>query len=294
MDANMALAAYDHLMEEGFAVVPQALDPTLCEKALDAIDTFKRKHKTAVTPNADSFGHLYRVVNTHLAIDALADAFTQCHGALAVADRYFGRPTSLYTTLYYERGSEQGLHRDTPYFCTNPADQYLGLWLALDDVDEGNGPLRVVPKSHKLPPIDVQALAREIFPDPNDIPSLSEEGWNRYQAEVKRLSDESGLTTKDVHVRRGDVIIWHPSMFHGGAPHRDKPRSRRSLVMHVTPQGVPVYQIDVFFQPSKPVSDRATWSYYTHGDRKIARFNKIDFGHEYVMPVRRLRWPFGR
>jgi phytanoyl-CoA hydroxylase len=283
----MTRTGYEQLMEEGYTVIPQALHPSLCQKALEAVDKFKRENKEAVTPNADSFGHLHRVVNTHLAIEEFVDAFTKCHEALAVADRYFGRPTTLYTTLYYERGSEQPLHRDTPYFCTKPADQYLGLWLALDDVDEGNGPLRVVPGSHRLPPIDVEALAREIFPDPNDIPSLSEEGWIRYQAEVKRLSDEAGLTAKDVHVRRGDVIIWHPSMFHGGAPHHEKSRSRRSLVMHVTPEGVPVYHIDVFYRPSKPVSDRASWAYYRRRDRKIANFNEIDFGHKYTLPVRR-------
>ncbi|RDS83489.1 phytanoyl-CoA dioxygenase family protein [Dyella psychrodurans] len=278
-------------MEHGFVVIPKALDASCCERALDAMEAFKRKHQAAVTPNADEFGHLYRVVNTHLAIDSLADAFVESRAALTVADRYFGRPTSLYTTLYYERGSEQGLHRDTPYFCTKPADQYLGMWLALDDVDADNGPLRVVPGSHRLPAIDVEALARELFPHQTEIPAISDVAFSRYQAEVQRLSDEHKLVAEDVHVRRGDVIIWHPSMFHGGAPHHAKERSRRSLVMHVTPRGMPVYQMDVFLQPSKPVPERASWRYYRHRDRSIARFDRIDFGHKYVMPVRRLRWP---
>jgi len=292
MDSTLTTSAYTQLMDQGFAVVPQALDTARCERALSAINAFKREHQAAVTPNADEFGHLYRVVNTHLAIDSVADAFVESRKALAVADRYFGRPTSLYTTLYYERGSEQSLHRDTPYFCTKPADQYLGMWLALDDVDAGNGPLRVVPGSHQLPPVDVEALARELFPDQEKIPKISDAAFSRYQAEVQRLSDEQGLVAQEVHVRQGDVIIWHPSLFHGGAPHLVKHRPRRSLVMHVTPQGVPVYQIDVFFQPSKPVPERASWRYYRHHDRKIAKFDQIDFGHQYVMPVRRLRWPF--
>ena len=28
--------------------------------------------------------------------------------------------TSLYTSLFYETGSEQPIHRDTPLFCTRP------------------------------------------------------------------------------------------------------------------------------------------------------------------------------
>ncbi|HUB88328.1 MAG TPA: phytanoyl-CoA dioxygenase family protein [Dyella sp.] len=287
----MFVDAYDQLMEHGYAVIPNALDIACCQRALASIEAFKRKHQAMVAPNADEFGHLYRVVNLHLALDSLADAFVESHAALAVADRYFGRSAALYTTLYYERGSEQSLHRDTPYFCTKPSDHYLGMWLALDDVDEGNGPLRVVPGSHQLPPIDVEALARELFPNQESIPKISDKGFAGYQAEVQRLSDAHGLSAREVHVRRGDVILWHPSMFHGGMPHLTKNRPRRSLVMHITPMGVPVYQLDVFFQPSKPVPDRASWRYYRHRDRKIAKFDQIDFGHQYVMPVRRLRWP---
>lgn len=292
MDLTTTESAYAHLMEHGFVVIPQALHSTYCERALAAIHSFKQKHHTAVKPNADEYGHLYRVVNTHLAIDELTDAFVHSTPALAVADRYFGRPATLYTSLYYERGSEQSFHRDTPYFCTKPADQYLGMWLALDDVDANNGPLCVVPGSHRLPPVDVEALARELFPDNAEIPKISDKAFARYQAEVQQQSDAHGLVAQQVHVNQGDVIIWHPSMLHGGAPHLNKERSRRSLVMHITPQGMPVYQTDVFFQPSKPVSEHASWRYYKHHDRKIAKFNQIDFGHQYVMPVRRLRWLF--
>ena len=153
------------LHETGFVVVRGAVDPSLCRRALAGIDAFKAKHRKAVVANANEFGHLYRVVNLHLAVDALAAAFAD-NQALAVTDRFFGEATTLYTSLYYERGSEQALHRDTPYFCTRPADRYLGVWLALDDVDADNGPLRVVPRSHLLPAIDVRALARELFPDP--------------------------------------------------------------------------------------------------------------------------------
>jgi ectoine hydroxylase-related dioxygenase (phytanoyl-CoA dioxygenase family) len=166
------------------------------------------------------------------------------------------------------------------------------VWLALDDVDSGNGPLRVVPRSHLLPPIDVDALARKLFPDPGVIPAISDAGWNAYQAAVQHQCDERGMQAQEVHVQRGDVIIWHPSMFHGGSPHRIKQRSRRSLVMHVTPQGVPVHQIDVFLNPDKPVATKAGWRYYRHGQRRIARFREIDFGHTHKLPVRRLRWPW--
>lgn len=282
-------SGWNQLIDEGYAVIPSAVDVDVCEEALRQVDALKKAHADIVSKNADEFGHLYRVVNLHLALDGLKRAFVENHRGLEVCDRFFGEPTSLYTTLYYERGSEQDFHRDTPYFSTKPAGKYLGVWLALDDVDDENGPLRVTPASHVLLPINVEEMAAEIFPDPINIPSMSMEGWNVYQAAVQRQAREKGLVQKNVHVKRGDVIIWHPEMLHGGAPHVNKARSRRSLVMHVTPVGVPVYHIDVFFNPSKKVPTKAGWGYEEFQKRKIAKFDRVDFGHEYSVPVNKLR-----
>lgn len=281
--------AYRSLLDEGYGVVCGAVPADLCDRALAAIAALKARHPDIVAGNADAFGHLYRVVNLHLAIEQLAEAFATSRPGLEVCDRFLQAQTALYTSLYYERGSEQGLHRDTPYFCTSPAGKYLGVWLALDDVDGSNGPLRVVPRSHRLPPIDVEALARELFGRSDAVPSNSVVAWDRYQAEVARQAEQHGLVPRDVHVRRGDVIIWHPELLHGGAPHLAKDRSRRSLVMHVTPVGVPVYHMDVFFNPRKKVATAAPWEYATCFGRKIARFHEIDFGHQYAVPVAALR-----
>lgn len=282
-------SGWNQLIEEGYAVIPSAVDVGVCEEALRQVDALKKAHADIVRKNADEFGHLYRVVNLHLALDGLKQAFAENHRGLEVCDRFFGEPTSLYTSLYYERGSEQDFHRDTPYFSTKPAGKYLGVWLALDDVDDENGPLRVTPGSHVLPPIDVEKMATEIFPDPANIPSISMEGWNAYQGAVQKQARAQGLLHKNVSVKRGDVIIWHPEMLHGGAPHINKERSRRSLVMHVTPVGVPVYHIDVFFNPSKKVPTKAGWKYEDFQKRKIAKFDQVDFGHEYAVPLNKLR-----
>jgi phytanoyl-CoA hydroxylase len=72
MDSTPTKNAYAQLMEQGFVVIPRALDDAHCERMLAGIDAFKREHQTAVASNADEFGHLYRVVNMHLAIGSVA------------------------------------------------------------------------------------------------------------------------------------------------------------------------------------------------------------------------------
>ncbi|MCQ4166978.1 phytanoyl-CoA dioxygenase family protein [Tahibacter harae] len=282
------MSLYDDLMRDGFVVVRNAIARERCEQLLQDINAFKQRNAELIAKNAADHGYLYRVSNLHLAVPSLADTFAELAAPFEISDRFFAAPTSLYTSLYYERGSEQDLHRDTPYFTTRPIGRYMGVWLALDDVDGENGPLMVVPGSHLLPPIDVEAMARELFAGLESIPAMSADGWVGYQEAVKQQCADRGMAAQQVHVSRGDVIIWHPELLHGGSVHINKERSRRSLVMHVTPAGTPVYHMDVFYDPTREVPDEATWDYYERGGRKIAQFGHVDFGHEYLVAVENL------
>jgi len=100
-----------------------------------------------------------------------------------------------------------------------------------------------------------------------------------YQRSVAAQCRSVGLASEPLCVQKGDTIIWHPQAPHGGAEIRDLTRTRYSLVMHTTPLGVPVYHQDVFFNPSKQVSDRAPWQYVYAGTRRYADFREISFGH---------------
>ena len=268
---------YDELMRDGFVVMRQALATGLVEEINARIQIFKQRNPSAVQRNLDAHQRLYRVVNLHLVVDAMTRLLT-ANPAIEVCDRFLGAPTTLYTSLYYERGSEQALHRDTPLFCTTPGEKYMGVWSALDRVDDSNGPLRVVPGSHLLSPIDLQALRQQVFAQ-GPVDPMSPAGWTAYQQAVARQCEQAGLQAQSVHVDAGDVIIWHPQLFHGGAPHPSS-GTRRSVVMHVTPKSTPVGHMDVFFGARAPET-RAPWRYYRRGDRELARFRHVDFGHEY-------------
>jgi len=32
--------------------------------------------------------------------------------------------------------------------------------------------------------------------------------------------------------KKGDVLIWHANLFHGGEPHLNKTKTRKSMVLH--------------------------------------------------------------
>ena len=69
------------------------------------------------------------------------------------------RDISIYTSLFFQEGTQQDLHRDAPLFCTYPENKFLGCWFALEDTNKSNGSLSVVPRGHII--IEEEDLIRE-------------------------------------------------------------------------------------------------------------------------------------
>jgi hypothetical protein len=265
-------------------VIPAGLPCQLCDQIREGFVKFANQNRAIFDTYKDEYGHYPRIINLHTAYKPLFELFRRNEIALHLQDYLFGNEAVVYTSIYYERGSAQSIHRDTPYFSTKPEYRYLGMWVALEDTDEDNGPLTVVRRGHLIPEFDREAIARGIFPDPSLIDPESGQLFGAYQQEVAREYLRLGLSSETLCVRKGDTIIWHPQMPHGGAEIRDLKRTRHSIVMHTTPIGVPVYHQDVFFNPQKPVSDRAAWAYIEVKGRRYADFREVDFGHVRAYP----------
>jgi len=244
------------LMRDGYCVVRNAVDERLIDEFLTRWKRFKEEtiapHVDKLVEGEDMIGGRYRrMVNMHLVLPELERLFIN-NRALQVTDRMFGEPATLYTSLYFEIGSAQDFHRDTPYFWTNPGYAYFGVWLALEDTDESNGALTAIKGSHLHPDsFSLRAEIGRLDPDENGNPKAhSGVLWSNYQKRVQQACLDAGLVPAELHVKKGDVIIWHPQLMHGGAGINDFRRSRNSFVMHVTPKYQIVYAQDKFFDPA--------------------------------------------
>jgi hypothetical protein len=106
--------------------------------------------------------------------------------------------------------------------------------------------------------------------------------WDNYQNRVGRICEEKGLKVEEVHVGKGETIIWHPLLAHGGAKITDPERTRMSFVIHTTPMNVPVFHTDVFFDVKRPVPDKAPWSYDDVEGRMMAHTTHLTIGHAHT------------
>jgi ectoine hydroxylase-related dioxygenase (phytanoyl-CoA dioxygenase family) len=258
------------VIDKGYTVIKSGISPQVCREAIEAFRRFEKANDTIFAAHRNAAGHYPRIGNLHAAIPELLRLFTRNHMWLTVQDLLLGAPTALYTSLFYEVGSEQPLHRDTPVFTTRPEYLYFGTTVYLEAAGDENGCLEVMEGAHKLEELDREAIAQRRYDSLDKLPQLDNDLWNDYQNAVIAQGRARGLPVKRLYAEAGDSLIWHPQLPHGGTPIKDRSRTRFSLVMHNTPGAMPVYHQQAFFNPTKPFPDKPQWGYREVEGRQIA------------------------
>lgn len=271
---------YNQLQRDGVTVIPNSFKDGLVENIRNKFIDFLNLNSDIFNKHLDENGHYPRMINMHLAFPNFLELFVNNLISLGVQDAFFNDFSSIYTTLYFERGSAQPIHRDTPYFTTRPEYNYLGVWVALENANSNNGCLEVIRGGHLMPELDREKIALQSYESLDDVPANSQILWDNYQSKVKSECLEAGLKVESIEVAEGDTVIWHPQLPHGGAAIRDIALTRHSLVMHVTPLGTPVYHQDVFFNPKKIVSEKSSFKYRNYKDRSYVNHEYVDIGHK--------------
>lgn len=203
------------------------------------------------------------------------ELITRSDRLLKILDYLFGYQTSVYTSISFKSGTEQALHIDTPVFSTSPREFYFGVWIALEDADEQNGCLTALAGAHKKKYIDEFEFAEERVRDIDDINPNAVDLWPEFQKILVKRAKADGLTQISLEVEKGDVIIWHPQLPHGGSRVLNPTKTRYSTVFHVVPEGIPVYQADVFFnRDKKDISNIASFVY----EKEFGRLFRVGVG----------------
>jgi phytanoyl-CoA hydroxylase len=138
----------------------------------------------------------------------------------------YGAPAIAFQSLYFEYGSQQGLHRDPMFVVTDPPAHLLASWVALEDIAPDSGPLAYVPGSQHLPWYEFDPGS--VVCNQGVTPERRAEFRDWTQAQMR----ERGLEVAPFTCRRGDAFIWHAGLVHGGTPIENPAKTRRSFVVH--------------------------------------------------------------
>jgi hypothetical protein len=150
---------------------------------------------------------------------------------MAFLTAIFDEDPLLFQSLSFDQGSEQGLHQDTAYVVVDRPLEFAACWIALEDVKPGAGELIYVPGSHRFDDFDFNGKK---YWSPDEDGNDKHQEWARW---LYTETERRGLSVESFLARRGDVLIWHADLAHGGRPIVDPTLTRQSLVGHFCPAG---------------------------------------------------------
>lgn len=135
----------------------------------------------------------------------------------------------LFQSLSFHVGSQQGLHQDTAYVVVDRPIELVACWIALEDVLPGSGELQYLVGSHRLPDYD---FGEKKHWDPVADGGAKHDAWFRW---ILSEGDQRQLPLRKFMAKRGDILVWHADLAHGGSPITNPELTRKSLVGHYCP-----------------------------------------------------------
>ena len=142
----------------------------------------------------------------------------------------------LFQSINFLKGSEQASHSDSIHMTTYPLGGLLGVWIALEDITEENGPLHYYPGSHKLP-----YYLNKDYDNEGNYFLLGPKSYTDYEIMIEKKIKEQKLEKVRFFAKKGDLLVWHANLFHGGEPHINKNKTRKSMVFHYFKEGAICY-----------------------------------------------------
>lgn len=133
---------------------------------------------------------------------------------------------TVFQSLIFKYSSQQDIHQDFPWVTTKIPSHLAAAWIPMEDVHVDAGPLFYYPKSHRMPKFDFGKTG--ILYD-HDKSLFSPDEFARY---LTKTCAQHGLKKEVLLIKKGDVLIWHGALAHGGMPINDIQKTRKSFVVH--------------------------------------------------------------
>lgn len=229
MDAAMQ-AQVRRFVRDGYLILEQFYGPSDTEALNAEVDRLLGAGKAG-------FNYTGRkIFNLHEQSGLANDHFFRNQRLLDLLSFLLGKPVVPFQSLSFVQGSEQRAHSDSIHMTTEPPGYLIATWTALEDCTEDGGPLFYYPGSHRLPYI--------MTPDYDSGNTRFTIGGNsnrRYEDRMEALIREHQMKKKLLLARRGDVLIWHANLLHGGSAIARPGATRRSIVCHYFAEGVLCY-----------------------------------------------------
>ncbi len=262
-------------MNNGYVILDNAIPPAVADKAvldLDrAYDGGFPDLKFECHAIAPEHLHWQPEINPHP-----AKALDIHHFSPAVRELMFAQPVAEFLGLIFEtkafasqtlgflRGSAQEGHQDSAYVPYTIPRQFAATWAALEDVTIGAGELFYYPGSHRFEEFtykDHFKSVHEARRTTGDDPARQQ--IERHVRSLEERAVQRGIPKLPFAARKGDVLVWHADLVHGGNP-VSRTTTRKSIVTHYCPKHLsPLFSEHARTRVWEHAGHRYTSGYYT-------------------------------
>ena len=260
------LSALMSLRTNGYAVLKKNIPHSVCDALISDFNAYCSGNEEA-KKYTDEYGLRSRLALFHYVSDNAMKVAT-APKTVNVLKAAFKNEFNIVGSLFFEKGSTQDVHRDTPAFFTNPLNHFFGVWNALEDIQPGTGELCYFRGGHKV-------IRDQNLYDDYGI------NINNYFSAVKEACLNAGLQLETFTPEKGDTLIWLPELPHGGSPRNNPAASRRSMVFHYIPRGIPIHGVNEFFDSNKPIFTKENYGVRVKNGVRLIDMGEVRFYHNH-------------
>ena len=205
----------DFYEENGFVVIKNAVEEEYIDRYLQVMEK---------NIEVDELGALRAWDGYTNYLDHPESLDILCHESLQNGLELIDKGVALHMELPYLTSTRKGWHQDSGGLANSIAgENYIGIWVALEDVHPDSGPFELIPGSHKW---DIDAEYTHLASDQNKdlVPN---------HEKIQLIADKRNL--EEIYSflpKKGDAIIWHGRLIHRGANPRNNDLTRKSLIGH--------------------------------------------------------------
>lgn len=234
--AEIPLEVIEQYGRDGFTIVPGLFSLDETERLRDHFMELRAKGEYpgdfgGVDPSSsDPLKRFPRMIHMHrwdkISMDWIIDSrLNEVMTALEGTEPY-----AVQTMLYFKPAGARGqaLHQDQFYLRAKPGT-CIAAWMALDDCDEENGCMRLVPGSHRWP-----LLCTEMADTTQSFTDVT-------------VPIPTGTPVTAAVMKAGDVLFFHGQTIHGSYPNESSTRFRRALIGHYLTGDVE--QVAAYYHP---------------------------------------------
>ncbi|MFY8184872.1 MAG: phytanoyl-CoA dioxygenase family protein [Bacteroidia bacterium] len=139
-----------------------------------------------------------------------------------------GKEVVPFQTINFIRGSEQRTHSDSIHMTTYPLGYLIAIWIALEDINLEQGPLSYYPGSHTMDYV----LNEDYNKGSSALKIGDDKHYSAYEDKIADVVKQSGISKQIFSAKKGDVLVWHANLLHGGEPIVNPSSTRKSMVVH--------------------------------------------------------------